>query len=122
MEKLMTAQQVADVVGMHVKTLYRLIRDNHIALTFVRKHGRMIAFRPSDVERYLSLHEVVRNGAGQRKPRKPSKARPGFLSDAEARLFFSGTPIAEKFTGEEWEDFISGKRKKASFPSDYFYK
>jgi excisionase family DNA binding protein len=51
MEKLMTAQQVADVVGMHVKTLYRLLRDNQIALTFVRKHGRMIAFRPSDVVR-----------------------------------------------------------------------
>ncbi len=85
----MTAQQVADNLGMHVKTLYRLIRHNHIALTFVRKHGRMIAFRPSDVERYLGTHEVVRDGAGLRKPRKPRKALPGFLSDEEARQFFA---------------------------------
>src|SRR6267143_6883344 len=122
MEKLMTAQQVADNLGMHVKTLYRLLRDNQIALTFVRKHGRMIAFRPSDVERYLSLHEVVRNGAGQRKPRKPSKARPGFLSDEQAQLFFEGLPMLEKFTGQEEEDYLSGKRKKESFPADYFHK
>jgi len=86
----MTAQQVADNLGMHVKTLYRLIRDNHIALTFVRKHGRMMAFRPSDVERYLGLHEVVRDGAGLRKPRKARKTPPGFLTDEEAQQFFDG--------------------------------
>ena len=119
MEKLMTAQQVADNLGMHVKTLYRLIRHNHIALTFVRKHGRMIAFRPSDVERYLGSHEVVRDGAG---PRKPRKTRPGFLSDEQARLFFEGLPMLEKFTGQEEEDYLSGKRKKESFPADYFHK
>jgi excisionase family DNA binding protein len=91
MEKLLTAQQVADFLGMHVKTLYRLLRDNEIALTFVRKHGRMIAFRPSDVELYLGSHEVVRNGAGLRKKkRKPSKPLAGFLSDEEAQAFFSG--------------------------------
>jgi excisionase family DNA binding protein len=92
MEKLLSARQVADHLGMHVKTLYRLLRDNEIALTFVRKHGRLIAFRPSDVERYLGAHEVVPNGAGLRKekPRKPQKPRAGFLSDEQAQEFFKG--------------------------------
>jgi excisionase family DNA binding protein len=92
MEKLLSARQVADHLGMHVKTLYRLLRNNEIALTFVRKHGRLIAFRPSDVERYLGSHEVVPNGAGLRKkkPRKPQKPRAGFLSNEEAQAFFQG--------------------------------
>ena len=90
MEKLLSAQQVADHLGMHVKTLYRLLRDNQIALTFVRLHGRMIAFRPSDVEMYLGSREVVRNGAGIKKKTKPRKPYPGFLSDEEAQTFFAG--------------------------------
>jgi len=125
MEKLLTAGQVADHLGMHVKTLYRLLRDNEIALTFVRKHGRMIGFRPSAVERYLGSHEVVRDGAGSGKPRKPRPLRKpaaGFMSDEEAGLFFRGMPDGTKFTAEEWEDFINGNRTKNSFPSDYFYK
>jgi excisionase family DNA binding protein len=121
MEKLLTAGQVADHLGIHVKTLYRLLRDNQIALTFIRKHGRMIGFRPSDVGRYIDLHQVDRDGTAP-KVRKPHKPRAGFLSDEEARLFFQGMPNGEKFSGQEWEDFLSGKRKKRSFPSDYFYK
>ena len=92
MEKLLSASQVADGLGMHIKTLYRLLRENKIALTFIRKHGRMIAFRPSDVEKYLTTHEVTSNGAGLRKekPRKPRKLYAGFLSDDEAQAFFQG--------------------------------
>jgi hypothetical protein len=83
---------------------------------------RMIAFRPSDVEKYLGSHEVIRNGAGPRKPHKPRKTRPGFLSDEESWQLFEGTPKCEKLTGQEEEDYISGKRTKESFPPDYFYK
>ena len=88
MEKLLTASQVADHLGMHVKTLYRLVRDNQIALPFIRKHGRMIGFRPSDVLTYIDLHQVDRDGTSPmvRKPRKP---RAGFLSDKEAQVFFA---------------------------------
>jgi excisionase family DNA binding protein len=92
MEKLLTAGQVADHLGIHVKTLYRLLRDNQIALTFIRKHGRMIGFRPTDVARYLDIREVNRTGDGPRKAR-PRKARElkkyRFMTDEEAQAFFA---------------------------------
>ncbi len=89
MEKLLSARQVAEHLGMHVKTLYRLLRDNQIALPFIRKHGRMIGFRPSDIRIYLDLHQVNRDGTSPSKPRKPRKPPAGFLSDEEAQLFFA---------------------------------
>ena len=89
MEKLLTAGQVAEHLGMHVKTLYRLVRDNQIALPFIRKHGRMIGFRPSDVVMYLDLNQVNRDGTSPSKPRKPRKPSAGFLSDEEAQAFFA---------------------------------
>ena len=122
MEKLMSAQQVAEHLGMHVKTLYRLLRDNQIALPFIRKHGRMIGFRPSDVLTYVDTHRVNRDGTSPIKPHKPRKPRPGFLSDEETWVLFQGTPMWEKFSGQEEEDYLSGKRTKESFPSDYFHK
>jgi excisionase family DNA binding protein len=67
MEKLLSAAQVADHLGMHVKTLYKLVRNNEIALNFERIHGRTIAFKPSEVERFLSLREIRRDGAGAKK-------------------------------------------------------
>ena len=63
-DKLLSAQQVADYLGIHVKTLYKLLRENKIALNYVRVHGRMIAFRPAAVELYVSTHEVARDGSG----------------------------------------------------------
>ena len=93
MEKLLSAQHVADHLGMHVKTLYKLLRENKIALTFIRVHGRVIAFRPADVERYLGSHEVTRDGSGLAKGR-PRKRKPlaGMMTDLEAQDFFSGVP------------------------------
>lgn len=99
MEKLLSAQHVADHLGMHIKTLYKLLRENRIALNFVRVHNRMIAFRPSEVERYLSDHEVIRTGDGRKKPRKPSKPKTNgsaeklefrYFTDKEAQDFFAG--------------------------------
>jgi predicted DNA-binding transcriptional regulator AlpA len=75
MEKLLSAQQVASLLGMHPKTLYKRLRENRIALNFVRLSDRSIAFRPKDVETYLSTHEVVRVGGGKAKKKKePAEA------------------------------------------------
>jgi excisionase family DNA binding protein len=79
MEKLLSAQEVADLLKMHSKTLYKRLRENRIALTFVRLSGRSIAFRPKDVETYLSTHEVIREGGGKAKKKKVS-AQPKFRS------------------------------------------
>lgn len=91
-DKLLSAQQVADYLGMHVKTLYKLLRENKIALSYVRVHGRMIAFRPTAVELYVSTHEVVRTGSGTEKPRrrKPKFVPRIIMSDEEAQAFFEG--------------------------------
>lgn len=81
-EKLLSAHQVAGFLGMHVKTLYRLIRDNRIALNFVRLPGRSIAFRPSALQTYIETHEVSRNGAGKRnKPKRTAK--PAIIKEFE---------------------------------------
>jgi predicted DNA-binding transcriptional regulator AlpA len=70
MEKLLSAAQVADHLGMHVKTLYRKLRNNEIALNFEQLHRRTIAFKPSEVERFLSLREIRRDGSGAKKKTK----------------------------------------------------
>jgi predicted DNA-binding transcriptional regulator AlpA len=112
MEKLLSAQQVADHLGMHPKTLYKRLRENRIALNFVRLHGRMIAFRPKDVELYLGAHEVIRTGGGtkkaQRKETADQKLRRRFkdykiLTDEEARAFFSNVVSPESMSPEEWD-------------------
>jgi hypothetical protein len=67
------------------------VRENRIALPFIQKHGRMIAFRPSDVQRYLDLHEVTRDGTNKTKKKRNTKAHNkanGFLSDQETQAFF----------------------------------
>jgi excisionase family DNA binding protein len=91
--KLLSAQQVADYLGMHVKTLYKLLRENKIALSYVRVHGRMIAFRPAAVELYVSTHEVERTGSGVEKKagrKKPKFVREMIMTDEEAQVFFQG--------------------------------
>jgi predicted DNA-binding transcriptional regulator AlpA len=106
MDKLLSAQQVADGLGWHVKTLYRKCRDNEIALNVVRFGSREIAFRPADVEQFVRERVVIRTGAGPevRKKRKDAvvgEARKSgreslvvlrdenpFMSDVEARRFF----------------------------------
>ncbi|SRR5216684_1981298 len=115
MEKLLTSQQVADHLGMHIKTLYKLLRENRIALNFIRLHGRMIAFRPSDVELYLGSHEVIRDGSGPKKPRKKAKSIKAdykILTDAEAQAFFKGIEHPDSMTPQEWEDMTGGSDDK----------
>lgn len=98
MEKLLTAQQVADHLGMHVKTLYKLVRENQIALNFIRVNGRTIAFRPADVQRYLDEREVIRTGESPKKPRKQNRPKTNnsgkdrkfsFFKDTEAQLLWT---------------------------------
>jgi hypothetical protein len=91
MEKLLTTQQVADVLGMHIKTLQKRLRDNDIALSFVQLSPRKIGFRPGVIETYISTHEIARDGSGLRKRAKRKIKMPApFMTDAEAQAFFEG--------------------------------
>lgn len=102
MEKLLTAEQVSDHLGMHIKTLYKALRENKIALKFIRTHGRKIAFRPSDVESYLSTHEVVRDASGTKNKKKKATREVSsmFMSDEQAQEFFTGiTAREDEYTG-----------------------
>jgi excisionase family DNA binding protein len=114
MEKLLSARQVADYLGMHPKTLYKALRENRIALKFVRLQARTIAFRPKDVEAYLSEREVNRTGGGVRKRRKLTfieqmkRKHPHVrmvATDEEARLLLSR--IKQPKTEEEWEQLAA---------------
>lgn len=44
-EELLSASEVAGILGIHVKTLYRRLRENKIAITYVQLHGGTIAFQ-----------------------------------------------------------------------------
>ena len=93
MEKLLAAEHVADFPGMHPKTLYKKLRENTIALNFIKLPGRNIGFRPRDVERYLELHEVTRDGSGQTKHNNGARKRKlafRFMTGPEAQAFFDG--------------------------------
>jgi excisionase family DNA binding protein len=114
MEKLLSARQVAEYLGMHLKTLYKALRENRMALKFVRLQGRTIAFRPKDVEAYLSEREVNRTGDGIRKRRKLTfieqmkRKHPHVrivATDEEARLLLSR--IQQPKTEEEWEELAA---------------
>ncbi len=100
MEKLLSAQQVAEHLGMHPKTLYKLLRENKIALNFIRLHGRMIAFRPKDVELYLGAHEVIRTGDGPKKGKESAAAKlrrkfKGYeiMTNEQAQAFFANVKV-----------------------------
>lgn len=95
MEKLLTAAQVADHLGMHPKTLYKLLRENRIGLNFIRLTRKMIAFRPKDVETYISLHEVIRTGDGSKKKNKAvnPKFKYQIMTDIQAQEFFDGIRV-----------------------------
>jgi len=113
MEKLLSAQQVADHPGMHPKTLYKALRQDRIALKFIRVKGRSIAFRPQDVEAFLSAREVNRSGGGIRKRRKLTFVEQmkrkynvlPIMSDEEARDFFRGVKLHR--TEEEWRQLAA---------------
>lgn len=93
MEKLLSAAQVAEYLGVHVKTLYKQLRDNKIAITYVQLPGRTIAFRPSEIERYLEMREVRRDGSGIKAKRKTTKKaariKVQIMTDKEAQEFFA---------------------------------
>lgn len=98
MEKLLTADQVADYLGMHPKTLYKKLRENTMALTFIKLPGRNIAFRPQDVECYIEMHEMRRDGTGAQKKRKNGSRRKEtfrLMTDDEAQAFFEGVEIID---------------------------
>ncbi|MGB7731841.1 MAG: helix-turn-helix domain-containing protein [Candidatus Acidiferrum sp.] len=109
MDKLLSARQVAEHLGMHPKTLYKALREDRLALQFIRLKGRSIAFRPRDVEAFLSEREVNRSGGGIRKRRKLTFAEqmkrkyPNLkmiMTKEEADEWFRG--VKAHRTEEEW--------------------
>ena len=55
MEKLLTAKEVANGLGIHVETLYLRVKQNRISYVPL---GRKIMFRPAAVQEYLNKLEV----------------------------------------------------------------
>jgi hypothetical protein len=91
MEKLLTTRQVADAMGLHIKTLQKRLRENNIALAYVQVSPRKIGFKPSELEKYFATHEIARDGSGVAKKAK-RKVVPAarFMTDEEAQVFFAG--------------------------------
>ncbi len=116
MEKLLSAQQVADFLGMHPKTLYKRLRENRIALSFVRLSERSIAFRPKDVEMYVSTREVVRTGDGPKKKQESAFAKlkrkyPDYeiMSSEQAQEFFANVKVLDSATDDMGDDDEEGR-------------
>jgi len=102
MERLLSARHVAEYLGIHIKTLYKMLRENRIPLAFVRLTGNKIAFRPAEVERFIAAREVNRDGSGRVKKKTRKYGYPAdprlrglmltakTMSDEEAQQFFAG--------------------------------
>jgi len=117
-EKLLSARQVADYLGMHPKTLYKALREDRLALQFIRVKGRSIAFRPRDVEAFLSAREVNRSGGGVRKRRKLTfteqmrRKHPNvrmIMTDEEAQEFLRRIQVPK--TEEGWRQLAADMDK-----------
>jgi excisionase family DNA binding protein len=106
MEKLLSAKHVADHLGMHVKTLYKMLRENRIPLTFVRLTGNKMAFRPADIERFLSTRDVNLDGSGPVRKKKPKEY--GWPEDPKLRRAML---TAQIMTNDEAEAFFSNARR-----------
>lgn len=91
MEKLLTDRQVADHLGMNVRTLRRKIQANTVALNYIPQ-GRQMLFRPDAVERYVKSLEIIRDGSGKTTKAKNSKKPKPYpiMTDEEAQAFFEG--------------------------------
>ncbi len=116
MEKRLSAAQVADHLGIHPKTLYRLLRENKIALNFERMHGRAIAFKPSEVERFLSLREIRRDGSGAKKNAKNSPKRSPKVTSNESANEVVGYTRTVYFTKKEAKNFFKGLKAPPRSP------
>jgi excisionase family DNA binding protein len=93
MEKLLNASETAAILGVHIKTLYKMLRQNKVEMTFIRVGSGVIRFRPSEVERYLSACEVIRTGSGKTNNaarRKTEMIAELLTGDEEIRAFFAG--------------------------------
>jgi excisionase family DNA binding protein len=99
MEKLLTDRQVADHLGMNVRTLRRKIQANTVALNYIPQ-GRQMLFKPDAVERYVKSLEIVRDGSGKTtKVRNSKKLKVrAIMTDEEAQAFFEG--IARNSDGD----------------------
>jgi len=61
-------------------------------LNFIKLPGRNIGFRPQDVQRYVELHEVARDGSGavKRNNSREKAKKFRFMTHAETLAFFDG--------------------------------
>jgi excisionase family DNA binding protein len=106
MEKLLSASQVAEELGMHPKTLYKLLRENKIGLNFIRV-GKQLMFRPIEIEQHLSRHEVIRDGSGRKK--KPARPMTGKKMPNQT-IVFDGL-VAKAMTDKEAQEFFKNCRR-----------
>jgi|TARA_B100000315_G_C14575227_1_gene587597 excisionase family DNA binding protein len=55
MEKLISVNQLSDVLGLKKITIYEWVRDNKIPFI---KLGKRVLFHPSDIEEFIEANRV----------------------------------------------------------------
>ncbi len=105
MENLLTVEQVAGHLKMHPKTLYKALRENRIALNFIRRK-RSIFFRESAVKDYLEMNEVRRDGTGNAKPAKKKPIPRGHIARYDDIGKYD-TSMFRVLTDQEAQEFFS---------------
>jgi excisionase family DNA binding protein len=67
---LLSPQEVAEELGMHVRTLYKRIRENTISLNPTQTSTARYGFTREEVDKYKSTHTLIRDGSGKPKKKK----------------------------------------------------
>ena len=112
MEKLLTPQQVAAFLGLHIKTFLKKLRNNEISLNSVQVTRARMGFKPQEVERFIASRTIVRNGNGVPiKSKKKVKWPKPFLTDEEAQAFFEGIEFEE----DEFGKVLLSKDKESRY-------
>jgi len=60
MEKLLSVNQLADILGLKKITIYEWVRSNRIPFV---KLGKRVLFQPSDIADYIKSKRVERHNA-----------------------------------------------------------
>ena len=87
MEKLLSAEQVADFLGIHIKTFHEKLKNNEIALPYVQVTQRRRGFRPEALESFVQSQTVLLDGRGRR--RKLIKTESAKYAESNEIVFLS---------------------------------
>jgi excisionase family DNA binding protein len=58
LEKLLSVEQAAPLLGWKPRTIYNKISKKELPLPFIKLHGGDVRFRPNDIELYLQSRIV----------------------------------------------------------------